>query len=91
MIILDGKKVSEKMWEPFMTDVSEYINMGENEIELTLTNNLRNMQGPFHLEQGESYRVCPDAFYKEKCVWKYNSAEWNDEYCFVEFSIENRE
>lgn len=86
---INGKKVSEKMWEPFMTDVSEYINIGENEIELTLTNNLRNMQGPFHLEEGESYRVTPRAFYKEKCVWKEKETVWNDNYCFVNLSIRN--
>ena len=67
---INGKQIPKMMWEPFATDVSEYVNIGENVIELTLTNNLRNMQGPFHLEEGESYRVCPDAFYKEKCVWK---------------------
>jgi len=88
---INGKKVSEKMWEPFMTDVSEHINVGENEIELTLTNNLRNMQGPFHLEEGESYRVTPRAFYKEKCVWKEKETVWNDDYCFVNLSIKNKE
>ena len=72
-----------------MTDVSEHINIGENEIELTLTNNLRNMQGPFHLEEGESYRVTPRAFYKEKCVWKEKETVWNDNYCFVNLSIRN--
>lgn len=87
---INGKQVSEKMWEPFMTDVSEYINIGENEIELTLTNNLRNMQGPFHLEEGESYRVTPRSFYKEKCVWTAKETVWNDDYCFVNLSIRNK-
>lgn len=87
---INGKQIPKMMWEPFATDVSEYVNIGENVIELTLTNNLRNMQGPFHLEEGESYRVCPDAFYKEKCVWKENITEWNDNYCFVNTSIRNK-
>ena len=78
------------MWEPFEADVSDYINIGDNEIELTLTNNLRNMQGPFHLEEGESYRVSPTSFYKEKCVWKKKETGWKDNYCFVDVSVGNR-
>lgn len=87
---INGKQIPEKMWEPYETDIADCINVGENEIELTLTNNLRNMQGPFHLEQGESYRVCPDAFYKEKCVWKEKETGWDDNYCLVNVSVNNR-
>ena len=85
---INGKQIPKMMWEPFEADVSDYINVGDNEIELTLTNNLRNMQGPFHIKEGESYRVCPDAFYKDKCIWKENESGWNDDYCFVDVSIE---
>ena len=88
-IKINDNYLSKKMWQPYATDVSGYINLGKNEIELTLTNNLRNMQGPFHLQEGESYRVCPDAFYKERCVWKTKETPWNDNYCFVDVSIKN--
>ena len=87
---INGSYVAKKMWEPYACDISEFVKEGNNEIELTLTNNLRNMQGPFHLEEGESYRVCPDAFYKEKCIWKAQSGDWNDNYCFVSVTVATR-
>ena len=87
---INGKQIPKLMWEPYETDISGYVNTGDNEIELTLTNNLRNMQGPFHLEEGESYRVSPTSFYKEKCVWKKKETIWNDDYCFVDVSVGNK-
>lgn len=90
---INGKELQQFMWEPYSTDISEFINKGSNDIELTLVNNLRNMQGPFHLGTGESYLVTPSDFYKENCVW-FDGKEidrWNDEYCFTSMSINNRQ
>lgn len=89
---VNGKDVGTFMWEPFTADISDYIACGENEIQLTLVNNLRNMQGPFHLEEGESYNVSPDKFIKEPCVWSNQKPEgrWNDDYCLVDVTIKNR-
>lgn len=90
---INGKDVGNYMWEPYCTDVSNVIRIGKsNEIELTLVNNIRNMQGPFHLQGGESYLVTPTDFYKEKCVW-YSGEDvkrWNDNYCFTEMSVDFR-
>ncbi len=60
---------------------------GKEKIELTLINNLRNILGPHHLEEGESYFVCPSTFFKEKCIWTLEPEAWNDGYCFVEMGI----
>lgn len=61
---------------------------GKTTIKLTVINNLRNLLGPHHLEEGESYSVCPSAFFKEPCLWNANEAEpWNDGYCFVETGL----
>ncbi len=87
---INGTEVSQFMWEPYTADVSELIHPGENEIELTLVNNLRNMQGPLHLEIGESYSVTPTTFYKEKCIWTPRGIDWNDDYCFVNINLKNR-
>ena len=89
---INGKEIQKLMWEPYSADISELIDEGNNEIELTLVNNLRNMQGPFHLSECESYLVMPPDFYKEKCVWNDNNDEkkWNDDYCFACISINNR-
>lgn len=90
---INGKEIRQFMWEPYTADISEYIKKGNNEIELTLINNLRNMQGPFHLSDGESYLVTPTDFYKEKCVWfdGDNIWRWDDDYCFACVSINNRQ
>lgn len=61
------------------------VNRGRHKIRLTLINNLRNLLGPHHLEEGESYLVRPNSFYKEECVWSkgYTDKQWNEDYCFV--------
>lgn len=87
---VNGENVSDLLWHPFSCDISDYLKKGSNKITLTLYNTLRNMQGPHHLKEGESYFVMPAMFYKEKCIWniKYGG-EWCDDYCFVEISLKN--
>ena len=67
------------------------VKSGVTPIEMTLTNNLRNLLGPHHLKEGESFSVGPAQFYKEKCIWNYGcknpSEMWNDDYCFVNLSL----
>ena len=61
---------------------------GNNKLEITVTNNLRNMLGPHHLAEGESYYVHPGSFFKEPCIWNGNpQEEWNDDYCFAVVGI----
>ena len=61
---------------------------GRHRTRITLINNLRNMMGPHHLEEGECCFVGPFSFYKEKCVWNENpESAWNDQYCFAEISM----
>ncbi len=61
---------------------------GRKKIKLTLINNLRNMLGPHHLAEGESYWVSPAEFFKEPCVWNGgNAVDWDKRYCFVETGI----
>jgi hypothetical protein len=52
---------------------------------LELTSGLRNLLGPHHLEEGESYGVGPGSFFKEPNIWGH--APWNDDYCFVAFGL----
>lgn len=90
---INGKEIQSILWEPYSRDISELLKQGTNEIEITLVNNLRNMQGPFHLNSGESYLVTPADFYKEKCVWFNNEKKdyWNDDYCLVNLSLCNKD
>ena len=60
---------------------------GKTKCEITLINNLRNILGPHHLKEGESYFVGPRSFFKEKCVWSANAESWIDDYCFLEMGI----
>lgn len=63
--------------------------LGKQKIRLTLINNLRNLLGPHHLEEGECYSVRPKEFYQEDSVWTsgYGPRVWNNGYCFLQTRI----
>ena len=68
--------------------LSDFAVKGKVKAEITLINNLRNMLGPHHLNEGECYYVGPWSFFKEKCIWATeDNIDWNDGYCFVESGI----
>ena len=82
-----GELVS--IWNSDVFDIKEYLRKGKNKITLRISNNLRNLLGPHHLEIGESFSVNPKEFYKEKCVWNnFVPVEWNEAYAFVRLSME---
>lgn len=86
MVSVNDREAGTLLWNPTELDLSDYLTIGENTIKVTLINNLRNMLGPHHLEQGESCYVSVSAFYKENRLWA-SLPEWNDDYCLVEFGI----
>jgi hypothetical protein len=65
-------------------DLSAFLKKGENEIELILTVGNRNLLGPFHLEQQESFSVGPYS-YERMGTWdeKGNSPYFVKPYAFV--------
>ncbi len=68
--------------------LAEFGVTGKTKIRLTVTNDLRNLLGPHHLPEGESYWVGPMSFYKERCIWNMcDNENWNDGYCFVNFGL----
>ncbi|NCQ30203.1 MAG: hypothetical protein GW802_22750, partial [Armatimonadetes bacterium] len=83
----NGRPVKEWFWRPFEANLDGLLQPGENEFVLELTNGLRNLLGPHHLEEGESYAVAPPSFYKEPSVFGC-AGQWNEGYCFVEFGVE---
>ncbi len=86
-ISANGGKKHLMLWEPLTADLSDDLQKGENELEITLVNNLRNLMGPHHLE-GESYNVGPASFYKNNHIWdSWPPRVWDDDYCFVETEI----
>lgn len=82
---VNGREVREWFWRPFEAELDGFLREGENVLELELTSGLRNLLGPHHLEEGESYAVGPSCFFKEPNVW--GTQPWNDDYCFVEFGV----
>ena len=76
------------MWTPFEVDISDYVVAGENEIELTLVNNLRNLMGPHHHAAGELLAVAPPHFFDEGCIWNnYCGGYYTPKYSFVETGL----
>ena len=85
---VNGKSAGKVMWQPYTVDLSDLLVAGDNEIEITVTGNLRNLLGPFHLAEGESYWVAPPQFIHNSPIWVGGeNKDWVDSYCFVEFGI----
>ena len=78
------------VWRPYELAIPHgVLREKENLLEITLTNNLRNLLGPHHLKEGESWGVTPWSFFKDKhfCVSSL-PPQWNDETCIVRFGFE---
>ena len=96
-ITVNGKYVTRRLWAPFEVDLSDYLIEGENEIELLIVNNLRNMMGPHHLREGESVRVSPRSFFRESNVFQHLPGatgachdvlpQWDEGYCLMHFGF----
>lgn len=85
---VNGKDVGDILWQPYSLDITDFIVEGENDIEITLYSSLRNLLGPHHIEDGESYDVTPASFFKYDTIWgDWGKLPWNDDYCFVMFGI----
>ena len=88
-VSVNGQTVGKILWKPYRLDLTPYLQAGENEIQLTLTNSMRNLLGPHHLQIGESYWVVPGSFFRDSGIWgTVKDGTWNEDYCFVRFGIE---
>ena len=75
------------MWKPYTLDISEFVKPGENSIEITLTGSLRNLLGPFHLDEGETYTALPFYFFRKSALWGWGDGvnrKWVSDYSFVQ-------
>jgi hypothetical protein len=86
---------------PLETDISGMLKPGENQIEIVLTNSLRNLLGPHHLAMGETASVYPGTFvnrdfsgYKtsKKRDWgmeknRKKLVSWIDDYYVVRYGL----
>ncbi len=88
-LIVNGKKAKTLAWEPYEADITTYIKNGENEIELILYSGNRNLLGPHHFINGESYMVGPSTFTDKPgwCDAEKSGSIWNGGYCFTKFGL----
>ena len=82
---VNGREVGVRLWGPYRFSLDGLLREGENCLEFELTGGLRNLLGPHHLQEGESYAVGPGSFFKEPNIW--GSPPWDDRYCFVQFGL----
>ena len=79
---VNGKYVGKMLFDNEL-DLSDYLNKGENEIEITLTVGDRNLLGPFHTEEQEPLGVGPNTF-ERFGTWKNGKSKHvKDYYAFV--------
>jgi len=98
---LNGIKLEPVAWSPWEIEVTSCLKAGDNHIELTLTNSLRNLLGPHHHCQGELIEVGPVSFtgrsswpdqVKGKDNWydlriEGKANKWHDDYYLIPFGL----
>lgn len=89
-ILLNGKGGGKLFWgDPSMVLPAEWIEEGRNKITLRLTNSLRNLLGPHHIEPAEPRFVMPKSFYKDPSIFSaVGNDQWNNHWCFSRFGME---
>lgn len=89
IVYINGVKAGDLCFAPFKLDVTQFLNSGENTIEIELLSGNRNLLGPHHKPCGECYSVGPSTF-TDKRGWSDdpNFPAWTDNYSFVLFGAE---
>ncbi len=89
-IRINGTEIGVTVRPDYVVPVPDGIlKAGKNILEIELTNSLRNMLGPLHLEEGECLGVSPGTFYKDPGVFTpWTPVVWNDGFCFLRFGVE---
>ena len=87
-VFVNDSFVTTLAWNPYAVDISGYLKPGKNRIKLILYNNLRNLMGPHHVDEGECYKVRPGCYFKKKWLFSCDDIKWSDDYCFIRTSLE---
>ena len=88
---INGKSAGDCFWEPYIVPVKDMLREGDNVIRFTWTTSLRNMLGPHHLKDGESYAIGTLSFNIEPNFVGYPAPETVPGYCFVEHGLKSVE
>lgn len=84
-VYVNNKFVKALLWSDYEADISEHIKPGKEiklTIELVIGN--RNLMGPHHNPEGESYGVSPGSFSPHG---NYSLSSWRERYCFVKAGL----
>lgn len=87
-VFVNDSFVNTIAWNPYTVDISEFLKTGKNKIKITIYNNLRNLMGPHHVDEGECYKVRPGCYFKKKWLFSCDDIKWNDDFCFIKTSVD---
>ncbi|MBP5638258.1 MAG: hypothetical protein J6X55_02175, partial [Victivallales bacterium] len=88
---INGQAAGDCFWEPYIVPVDGMLRQGENVIRFKWTTSLRNMLGPHHLKDGESYGVGTLSFNVEPNFVGHQPLPNVPGYCFVEHGLKSVE
>jgi len=81
---------------PAIFDVTDLVSQGKNSATLELIGHNRNLLGPHHYINGESFMVCPatfegrwDGLAEFLSPWLFNKETGTEDYGFISFGIED--
>lgn len=88
-IYINDSFAGNMLFAPFEVEVTKYLKSGENKISIVMLSGNRNLLGPHHRPEGESYSVGPSTF-SNKHGWADDKTlpAWTDDYNFVLFGCE---
>jgi hypothetical protein len=85
------------IWRPYRLEITQLVQKGKNEVEIELTNSLRNLLGPHHNTNGEPVSTMDIDFSgkKDGSDWLSKRKEgktpsWTDDYFFVPFGLNGK-
>ncbi|MFS0726659.1 glycosyl hydrolase [Paenibacillus sp. 1P07SE] len=83
-ITVNGGAATAVLWAPYVCDITEQLEPGDNEIRVTLMTSCRNWLGPHHHVSGELHFVGPSSF-TDRLGWvdRGLKEKWTDSYSFV--------
>ena len=79
LVKVNGRGPVPVCWQPLEADVTDLVQIGENELIIEVVSSLRNTFGPLHHKSGDPYWVGPFTFTDE--------ANWVDAYQLVPFGL----
>ena len=98
---INEKEFAPLLYSPWEVDITDAVIGGDNQVEIHLTNSLRNLLGPHHHPGGELYGVGPVSFTGNP-GWPSNTGGepdwydirlkgkprlWSDDYYFIPFGL----